>query len=219
MAELHTVPRRDVRQDGPGRRPPAGAVGTMRRGLEDLDEMTPPSTPTLAGFERSHLAKTAVRAVAIVAVLVAVYYFVPIATRPHEAIGLRLGVSMAFFIAVLTNEIRLIAKHDQPMLRAAVAMATIIPLFLVLFAWIYLTMARSNPATFGGPLDRTSALYFTVSVFSTVGFGDITPKTDPARLVVTVQMLADLAVVAVVIRLILGAATRGQSRQRDVADD
>ena len=61
------------------------------------------------------------------------------------------------------------------MLRAGVAMATIIPLFLVLFAWIYLTMSRFSPSTFGHPLDRTSALYFTVSVFSTVGFGDITP--------------------------------------------
>jgi hypothetical protein len=52
-----------------------------------------------------------------------------------------------------------------------------------------------------------------------VGFGDITPKTDLARLVTTVQMLADLAVVAVVIRLILGAATRGAAeRDREAGD-
>ena len=75
-------------------------------------------------------------------------------------------------------------------------------------------MARAYPNAFGVPLSRSSALYFTVTVFSTVGFGDITPKTDVARLVVTVQMLADLAVVAVVIRLILGAATRGVDRQK-----
>jgi uncharacterized protein (UPF0261 family) len=51
-------------------------------------------------------------------------------------------------------------------------------------------------------------------VFSTVGFGDITPKTDPARIVAMVQMLSDLAVLAVVVRLILGAATRGMARLR-----
>jgi hypothetical protein len=128
---------------------------------------------------------------------------------------LRLAVALVVFVVILANEIRLISGHDRPMLRATVAMATIIPLFIVLFAWIYLTMARAYPAAFGVPLSRISALYFTVTVFSTVGFGDITPKTDVARLVVTVQMLADLAVVAVVIRLILGAAARGVDRLKE----
>jgi voltage-gated potassium channel len=76
-------------------------------------------------------------------------------------------------------------------------------------------MSHADPTAFvGGRLSRSSALYFTVTVFSTVGFGDITPKTDAARLVVTVQMLADLAVLAIVIRLIFGAVTRGVARQR-----
>ena len=76
------------------------------------------------------------------------------AHRPHESPVLRLGVALALFVAVLVNEIRLIAVHDRPILRAAVAMATVIPLFLVLFAWIYLTMATTDPRAFGGPLTR-----------------------------------------------------------------
>ncbi len=146
------------------------------------------------------------------------YYVLPIEHRAHQSVAVRLGVALAFFVAVLINEIRLISNHDRPMLRAAVAMATVLPLFLVLFAWIYLTMSHSDPSAFGGPLDRTSALYFTVTVFSTVGFGDITPKTDPARLVATVQMLSDLAMFAVVIRLILGAAARGVDRRNAPAE-
>jgi hypothetical protein len=43
-------------------------------------------------------------------------------------------------------------------------------------------------------------------VFSTVGFGDITPRTDPARLVVSTQMLLDLAIIGVVVRMIFTAA-------------
>ena len=174
--------------------------------------------PALEEFERSHVARTGVRALASAAVLLTAYYVVPAAHRAHEAIGFRLGVSMALFVAVLSFEVRAITRHAQPMLRAVVAMATVIPLFLVLFAWIYLTMSHSDPAAFGGPLDRTSALYFTVTVFSTVGFGDITPKSDPARLVATVQMLSDLAMFAVVIRLILGAASRGVDRQKAPAE-
>lgn len=171
----------------------------------------------LGDFNRSHLVQAGLRALVTAGVLVALYFLIPVEHRPHQSVLLRLGVALALFVVVLTNEIRQISGHDRPALRAGVAMATIIPLFLILFSWIYLTMARASPATFGIPLSRISALYFTVSVFSTVGFGDITPKTDIARLVVTVQMLADLAVVAIVIRLIIGAAARGVDRLREAS--
>ena len=74
-----------------------------------------------------------------------------------------------------------------------------------------LTMARSTPGAFCQPLDRISALYFAVTIFSTVGLGDIVPRSDPARIVVTIQMVADLIVIAVVVRLIFGAAARGSA--------
>jgi voltage-gated potassium channel len=169
---------------------------------------------SLGDYQRSHLIKTLVRAAVSAVLLVVLYYVIPIEHRPHQSVALRLIVALGVFSIVLAVEVRQIAKHDHPMLRAGVAMATIIPLFLVLFAWIYLTMSASSPAAFGAQLTRTSSLYFTVTVFSTVGFGDITPKTDPARIVAMVQMLADLAVLAVVVRLILGAATRGMARLR-----
>ena len=41
-------------------------------------------------------------------------------------------------------------------------------------------------------LDHTRVLYFTITVFSTVGFGDITPRADLARIIVSIQMLLDL---------------------------
>jgi voltage-gated potassium channel len=173
---------------------------------------------SLGEFERSHLVTTIVRAIVSAVVLVTLYYVFPIEHRAHQSVALRLGAALVIFSIVLAIEVRQIAKHDHPMLRAGVAMATIIPLFLVLFAWIYLTMSTSSATAFGGHLTRTSALYFTITVFSTVGFGDITPKTDPARIVAMVQMLTDLAVLAVVVRLILGAATRGMARLRTSGD-
>ncbi len=143
------------------------------------------------------------------------YFLVPVGHRhtTHSLIRdigvmARLGVATAIFIAVLLFEIRGITRARHPMLRAGVAMSIVIPLFLVFFAWIYLNMSNSDVQTFGAPMDHMKALYFTVTVFSTVGFGDITPKTDLAELVTTVQMLADLAVIAVVVRLILGVASR-----------
>jgi hypothetical protein len=38
-------------------------------------------------------------------------------------------------------------------------------------------------------MSHTAALYFTLTVFSTVGFGDITAKTDAARLGPVVKVL------------------------------
>jgi len=146
--------------------------------------------------------------------LLLLYYFVPLEQHPHQNIALRLVAALAFFVAVLANEIRSIQNHDQPMLRAGVSMATVIPLFLVLFAWIYLTMSRSDPGYFNVTLSHTEALYFTVTIFSTVGFGDIVPRVDVARAVIMVQMMADLAVIAVVVRLIFGAASRGVEQKQ-----
>jgi hypothetical protein len=67
-------------------------------------------------------------------------------------------------------------------------------------------------------LTRTDALYFTVTVFSTVGFGDITAKTETARLVVTGQMIADLVILGLAIKIIVGAVRRGRQRQPQAAD-
>ena len=56
-----------------------------------------------------------------------------------------------------------------------------------------------------------------MTVLSTVGFGDITPKTEVVQLVTTVQMLVDLVVVGVVVPLILTTASRGRARQSTAA--
>jgi voltage-gated potassium channel len=93
-----------------------------------------------------------------------------------------------------------------PALRAVEALAAAVPLFLLLFASAYYTMAGTNPANFSAhSLTRTDALYFTVTVFSTVGFGDITAVSQSARLVVTAQMLLDLLVLGLGIRVFVGA--------------
>lgn len=61
-------------------------------------------------------------------------------------------------------------------------------------------------------MTRTSALYFSVTVLSTVGFGDITAKTDAARLVVTAQMFFDLLALGLGVRVFVGAVKLGRQR-------
>ena len=167
----------------------------------------------LEEFERRHVFLTGLRAAATGMLVLVVYFFVPVNNRPHTSVLVRLAVGLAFFIAVLAYEMRAILRSDRPLLRATDAMALVIPVFIVVFAWVYLTMSLSAPHAFSEPLNRTGALYFTVTLFSTVGLGDIAPVSDAARAVVTVQMVADLIVIAVVVRLIFGAA-RGSAGSR-----
>ncbi len=156
--------------------------------------------------ERRHIYLTALRSLGTSAIVLFVYFVVPIANHPHSRILIRLTAGLVLFGVALAFEVRAIIKSPRPILRAANAMALVIPIFIVVFSWIYLTIARSSPAAFSQHLDRVGALYFTVTVFATVGFGDITPVSNAARLTVTAQMVCDIIVIAVVIRLILEAA-------------
>jgi len=49
-----------------------------------------------------------------------------------------------------------------------------------LWASIYAVLAALAPGSFNQPMTPVSALYFTVAVFATVGFGDLTAQTATA---------------------------------------
>jgi voltage-gated potassium channel len=74
-------------------------------------------------------------------------------------------------------------------------------------------MAQTDAGSFDEEaLTRTDALYFTVTVFATVGFGDITPASQAARLVGSTQMILDLIVLGLGIRVFLSAVEIGRQR-------
>ena len=56
-------------------------------------------------------------------------------------------------------------------------------------------------------------LYFSTTVFTTVGFGDITAKSEAARLVVTAQMWVDLAFLGLVVRTVTQAIKFNQQHR------
>jgi hypothetical protein len=162
--------------------------------------------------------RAVLRSVLVATVLVVLYYVLPLDQPWDSDTAVRLLIGLVVFAGVMVWHIRAIAGARYPGLRAGEALGMIIPLYLILFATTYFVMERTSAASFTQPLTRTDALYFTVTVFSTVGFGDITAKSETARIVLIVQMLADLAFLGAGVRVLLGAVSRGRERRSDTGD-
>ena len=154
------------------------------------------------------------RALLSVTVLVALYYTLPIDEEWRLSAGVRAFVGLVLFIAVFSWQIQSVARSRHPGLRAVGALAFAVPLFLLLFASTYFVMSGHDSGAFSqADLSRTDALYLSVTIFSTVGFGDISATSQSARLVVTSQMILDLLVLGIGINAFVHAARVGRERQ------
>ena len=72
---------------------------------------------------------------------------------------------------------------------------------LVVFSAVYFFMARADPDQMHGLDTRIDALYFSLTTFATVGFGDITATGQISRVIVMVQMLFDLVFVGALVSI------------------
>ena len=156
---------------------------------------------------------TLLRALGSTVGLVVIYYLLPLdRTSIGVAVGM-LAFGLVALVGLVAFQVRSIIKAKYPALRAVGALATSVPLFLLLFAGTYFVMGGISEANFSEPLTRTDALYFTVTVFATVGFGDIVATTESARVVVMGQMVAGIVTIGLGARVIVDAVKRGQQRQ------
>lgn len=151
-------------------------------------------------------------------VLLVLYYVLPFDQRFNGDAVARVVIGLVIFAGIMVWQVRAIISSSYPGVKAIETLGLIFPFFLLLFASTYFVMERTSAGSFTQPLTRTDALYFTVTVFSTVGFGDIAPKSETARIVLIVQMLGDLALVAAGIRILLQAVQLGRHRRSATED-
>jgi voltage-gated potassium channel len=156
---------------------------------------------------------TLLRALGSTIGLVVIYYLLPLDTTSIGAAVAMLAFGLLALAGLIAFQVRSIIRARHPALRAVGALATSVPLFLLLFAATYFVMGGISEANFNEPLTRTDALYFTVTVFATVGFGDIVATTQGARVVVMGQMVAGIVIIGLGARIIVDAVKRGQQRQ------
>ena len=181
--------------------------------------MTDQSNRKLPPARRRRLIIGAVlRGLVVTTVLVVLYYLLPLDQPWDTSTAVRLLIGLLAFAGITAWQVKAITGSRYPGMRAAEALGLIVPLYLLLFASTYFLMERASAGNFTQPLTRTDALYFSVTVFTTVGFGDITAKSETARVVLIIQMLADLALLGAGARVLLAAVHRGRQRRSGTGD-
>ncbi|WP_227984184.1 potassium channel family protein [Nocardia spumae] len=165
------------------------------------------------GDRRRAVLAAAARTSGTTIVLVALYFLLPF--HHLDELGPLLGLcgGLVLVVVLIVWEAKRILAARYPGLRGAEAMTVIAVAFILMFATIYVLMSSVAPDGFTAPLTRVDALYFTVTVLGTVGFGDIAATSQAARVVVTVQILADLALIGAGVRVLIAAVQRGRAAQ------
>ena len=153
------------------------------------------------------------RALAAVAAEVTIYYTLPLDRGLTWWTVLLLVIGLAVFVLVLARQVAQIVESPYPRLRATVAIMVSLPVFLLVFSIAYYLIEHASSGAFTEHLSRTDALYFTVTVFATVGFGDIAPTDASTRVLVMFQMLGDLVLVGLIGRVVVGAVGVGLQRR------
>ena len=179
--------------------------------------MTDPADLGISPHQRRRLfLLVLVRVLAQATLMVVLYYVVPLDRLGSLPIGVPLASGALILAGTSVWQIRAILGSPRPTIRAIEAFSAWVPLYLIMFASGYYVLARDDLTNFSSHvLTRTDSLYYTVTVFTTVGFGDITATSQTARLVVTLQMILNLIVLGLGVRLITGAVRVSKARHAD----
>ena len=174
--------------------------------------MTDTAEQPLLPAERRRMAVWGlIRAALSATVVIALYFLLPLDGTEKIPLGVTLVVALVVLLGVSSWQLNAILRSESPGLRAIEALAITVPLYILLFASTYFVMENTDPASFSpSGMTRIDALYLTVTTFATVGFGDITATSQTARLIITAQMILNLLVLGVGIRVFIGAVQRSR---------
>ena len=116
------------------------------------DITDPGPTPWQSSLPVRTVVLTGLRAVGTAVALVAIYYLLPLDHTSIWIAATTLVLGLVALIALLIFQVRSIITAPFPGLRALEALATSLPLFLLLFSSTYLVMAAASISNFGEKL-------------------------------------------------------------------
>jgi voltage-gated potassium channel len=145
------------------------------------------------------------RAVVMAAGVLVAYSMIAFDRAPTVQDWVIVVCAVAFVALISVFELRAITVAEYPTLRAIESLVVSLVVLLVTFAGIYIVLSNNDAGAFSEPMDHVAALYFALTTLATVGYGDIAPVSDVARIFVMVQMVVDLVVIGVFIKLVTQA--------------
>lgn len=145
---------------------------------------------------------------------------VPLSERwPHSAVKVLDVLFMVcmgvVFLLYLRWQVHSIHRSGTPQARWIESVIVLGFLFVAVFARSYRILDTTGPDMFSEHLTTLGSYYYAVTVFSTVGFGDIVPKNDLARIFTMVQMVGNLALIGLVVKVLSSASSRARARAQD----
>jgi hypothetical protein len=147
------------------------------------------------------------RVVAVVAGVLVVYFLIPV-EGAEVLTGLLACVGIVVILVVFARQISRVSRSRRPVLAAVEALVLVFGLFLSLFSLLYVSLSTNDPDTFTQGVDKIAGIYFTTTVLTTVGFGDISPVSDAARATVTLQMLLGMVLIGTAFKALGFSAKR-----------
>ncbi len=169
-------------------------------------------------FLRGDVARRWMGGLGAIALLVGFYSLIaPVDLTGHPA---RLTLFTIFmltsFWAIFAIALARLTRSKYPAVDGMVLLLLLFTILILGFAYLYNSISIFEPATFTTDMKtKLSAAYFSVTTFSTVGFGEISPANDTARAIVMAQMLLDLAVLGLGVKLLTQAS---KGRMQTLAD-
>jgi voltage-gated potassium channel len=148
------------------------------------------------------------RAVLWVVGVLVLYYVLPLEGPSDLGALFRVLIGGVLVVLVVVWQIFAVVRSSHARSRAIDALSSCVVVIVVAFASTYLNMSARDPEAFNERLERTSALYFTVVTLATIGFGDIVPRTDLARITLMLQVVFNIVILGTAVRLIVDLARR-----------
>lgn len=159
-----------------------------------------------SGLARYPLAMALWHTTVVIALLTIGYFLLPLRSPTSDAASAgRTGgtlLALALLAVVLRRESTRSRTRQSRQYHRIQQLLTALYVLVLVFAMVYAFISVRSPEQFVGLQDRVDALYFSTTVVSTVGFGDVHAEGNLARGVVTVHMLFNLIYLGTALRLL-----------------